>query len=138
MGRAKKWFPDVMSRVEINVMTYDLSSNEEFHECPTPGVCSLDQQVEFYMKTYRDAGYAANVGYEVGQPAYPDPTHDKSHQVPLSSDKLDAVLSKTQPHHSGGFFWEMYKGASGEAPATEVAQKLCKSVLGDAPRCAGV
>jgi len=68
-SKAKQWFPEVMSRVEINVMTYDLSSNNDFHECPSTGVCLLDQQVEFYMKTYRDAGFAANVGYEVGQPA---------------------------------------------------------------------
>merc|ERR1712176_1251413 len=69
---AKKWFPDVMSRVGINVMTYDLSKNNDFHECPTDNVCELDAQVEFYMKTCRDAGFNANVGYEVGQPAYPD------------------------------------------------------------------
>jgi len=80
--KAKQWFPEVMSRVNINVMTYDLSSNNEFHECPTSSACSLDAQVEFYMKTYRDGGFQANVGYEVGQPAYPDPTHDKSHQLP--------------------------------------------------------
>merc|ERR1712166_393523 len=80
----------------------------------------------------------SNVGYEVGQPAYPDPTEDKSHQMPLSEDKLSAILSKTQPQHPGGFFWEMYKGDDGQATATEVAQKLCKAVLGDAPRCSGV
>merc|ERR1712178_487522 len=132
--KAKKMFPDVISRLEINVMTYDLSDNNEFHECPTPDVCTLDQQVEFYMKTYRDAGFKANVGYEVGQPAYPDVTHDKQHQLPLDDDKLEAILSKTQSQHPGGFFWEMYKAAAGHAPATEVAQKLCKQVLGDASR----
>merc|ERR1711976_517356 len=136
--KAKQMFPDVMNRVQINVMTYDLSSNNQFHECPTSGVCELDAQVEYYMKTYRDGGFQANVGYEVGQPAYPDPTHDKSHQLPLSKDKLTSILGKTQPQHPGGFFWEMYKGGNGQATATEVAQKLCKAVLGDAPRCSGV
>lgn len=135
--KAKQWFPDVMSRVQINVMTYDLSSNNEFHECPTASVCALDEQVEYYMKTYRDAGFSANVGYEVGTPAYPDPTHDKSHQLPLSQDKLGSILDKTQGQHPGGFFWEMYKGDDGQATATAVAQQLCKKVLGDAPRCSG-
>lgn len=134
---AKQKFPEVMSRIEINVMTYDLSDNNEFHECPESNVCTLDQQVEFYMKTYRDAGYSANVGYEVGQPAYPDPTHDKSHQLPLDADVLGTILSKTQSQHPGGFFWEMYKSDEGHVPATEVAQKLCKQVLGDVARCSG-
>merc|ERR1712048_403445 len=89
-------------------------------------------------KTYRDGGFQANVDYEVGQPAYPDPTHDKSHQLPLTQDKLTSILTKTQPQHPGGFSWEMYKGDAGEATATQVAQQLCKAVLGDAPRCSGV
>lgn len=135
--KAKQWFPDVMSRVQINVMTYDLSSNNDFHECPKDNVCSLSQQVEYYMKTYRDGGFSANVGYEVGQPAYPDPTHDKSHQLPLTEDELASILGKTQGQHPGGFFWELYKDDAGEATVTELAQQLCKSVLGDAPRCSG-
>lgn len=135
--QAKKKFPEVMSRLEINVMTYDLSDNNEFHECPTATVCSLDAQVEFYMKTYREAGISANVGYEIGQPAYPDPTHDKSHQLPLDDAVFDTILSKTQTQQPGGFFWEMYKKDDGHVPATQVAQKLCKQVLGDAARCSG-
>lgn len=135
--QAKKTFPEVMSRLEINVMTYDLSDNNEFHECPNPSTCTLDQQVEFYMKTYRDAGISANVGYEVGQPAYPDPTHDKSHQLPLDDDVFSTILSKTQSQQPGGFFWELYKKDAGHVPATQVAQKLCKQVLGDAARCSG-
>ena len=35
----------------LNVMTYDLSDNPTFHECPTDSACSLSQQVDFYMKT---------------------------------------------------------------------------------------
>lgn len=136
-SRAKKMFPEVTDRLEINVMTYDLSSNQDFHECPDDQTCDLDAQVEFYMKTYRDAGFSANVGYEVGQPAYPDVTQDKEHQVPLDADMLDSILSKTQPQHPGGFFWELYKPAEGHAPANDVAQKLCKQVLGDDQRCSG-
>lgn len=135
--KANKWFPDVMSRVELNIMTYDLSSNNDFHECPETDVCSLDKQVDFYMNTYKQAGLPANVGYEVGQPAYPDPTHDKDHQLPLSQDALSKILSKTQSNFDGGFFWEMYKDDAGQATATDVAQKICKAVLGDAPRCSG-
>jgi hypothetical protein len=36
----------------INVMTYDLSDDEQYSECPEPGVCTLDQQVAFYMSTF--------------------------------------------------------------------------------------
>jgi len=135
--KAKQWFPDVMSRVEINVMTYDLSSNNDFHECPTPDVCALDKQVDFYMKTYRDGGFKANVGYEVGQPAYPPASHDKAHQLPLTPEMLTSIVEKTQSQQPGGFFWEMYKGDAGHSTATDVAQALCKKVLGDEPRCSG-
>jgi len=135
---SKQWFPEVMSRIGINVMTYDLSKNNDFHECPTSDVCELDAQVEYYMKTYRDGGFSANVGYEVGQPAYPDPTQDKSHQLPLTEDKLSSIISKTQGQHPGGFFWELYKTDAGEATATKVAQEVCKKVLGSVPRCSGV
>lgn len=37
-------------------MTYDLSDDEEYSECPEPGVCTLDQQVQFYMNTYGESG----------------------------------------------------------------------------------
>lgn len=86
-------------------MTYDLSDDEEYSECPEPGVCTLDQQVQFYMNTYGACGsscaapfcpsnlripvllantatasIAAAVGYETGTPAYPDPIENPSHR----------------------------------------------------------
>jgi hypothetical protein len=79
---------------------------------PLPLVSRLTPaQVAFYMKTYDDAGIVANVGYEVGIPAYPAPDHDKSHQLPLTSSLLSSIISNTQPNHKGGFFWELFKPA---------------------------
>jgi hypothetical protein len=49
--------------------TYDLSDDEKYSECPTPAVCTLHDQVDFYLKTYAAAGIPANVGYETGTPA---------------------------------------------------------------------
>merc|ERR1719189_46683 len=91
----------------INVMTYDLSSNEQFHECPEPGKCALDVQVEFYMGTYKQESIEANVGFEIGTPAYPDPKHDPSHQLPLSTDLQNKILGSVGG--TGGFFWEIFK-----------------------------
>lgn len=137
-SKAKAWFPEILERMEVNVMTYDMSKNQEFHECPEDNTCSLHDQVEFYMQNYRDAGISAHVGYEIGTPAYPDPTQDKDHQLPLSSSELQSILSKTQSQHKGGFFWELYKPGDGQAGVTEVAQALCKKTLGeDAARCTG-
>merc|ERR1712004_549616 len=83
-------FPELMSMMAsgsnaggVNVMTYDLSDDEKYHECPNCDTCTLEKQVAFYMNTYQTAGIAANVGYEVGTPAYPDKDHDGSHQLPL-------------------------------------------------------
>jgi hypothetical protein len=125
----------------INVMTYDLSNNPQFHECPGNGICSLDAQVEFYMNTYKLAGIPAAVGYEVGTPAYPNPAHDPTHQLPLTADILDKIVSKTQPKYKAGFFWEMYKPAGNMTTIepTAVAQAICKVVLPEGtPRCKGV
>lgn len=119
----------------INVMTYDLSSNEKYHECPEPGKCALDVQVEFYMNTYKTANIPANTGFEIGQPAYPDPTHDKEHQLPLSKDLLDKIISSTVT--TGGFFWEIFKPPAGHASPSDVAQAICKKVLNGASRCSG-
>jgi hypothetical protein len=121
----------------LNVMTYDLSSNEEFHECPEPGQCALDVQVKFYMGTYKTAGIPANVGYEIGTPAYPDPKHDPSHQLPLTADKLSSIISQTQGDHDGGFFWEIFKPADGKASPTDVAQAICNKLLSGDARCSG-
>lgn len=119
----------------INVMTYDLSSNEKFHECPEAGKCALDVQVEFYMNTYKSASIKANVGFEVGAPAYPDAKHDPSHQLPLSSDLQDKILNSVGG--TGGFFWEIFKPAAGHATPTQVAQAICKKYLSGASRCSG-
>lgn len=119
----------------INVMTYDLSSNEQFHECPEPGKCALDVQVEFYMGTYKQESIDANVGFEIGTPAYPDPKHDPSHQLPLSTDLQNKILGSVGG--TGGFFWEIFKPAAGHATPTQVAQALCKKYLNGASRCSG-
>lgn len=37
-------------------MTYDLSNNEIYHECPTSDICTLQDQVKFYIGTYQAAG----------------------------------------------------------------------------------
>jgi hypothetical protein len=119
----------------LNVMTYDLSSNEKYHECPEPGKCALDVQVKFYMDTYKQASMPANVGFEIGTPAYPDPKHDPSHQLPLSTDLLDKILSADSG--TGGFFWEIFKPGDSHATPTQVAQAICKKYLNGASRCSG-
>jgi len=121
----------------INVMSYDLSSNEQFHECPEAGKCALDVQVNYYMKTYQSASIPANVGYEVGTPAYPDPKHDPTHQLPLTPAKLSSIISQTQSFCKGGFFWEIFKPADGQASPTDVAQAICKALIPNDPRCSG-
>lgn len=119
----------------VNVMTYDLSSNEKFHECPEPGQCALDVQCKFYMDTYKTADIGANVGFEIGTPAYPDPKHDPSHQLPLSTDLLTKILD--QSPGNGAFFWEIYKPGDGHATPSQVAQAQCKKHLSGASRCSG-
>ena len=140
-----QWYPDALNFMSkgrnaggINVMTYDLSDNPEFHECPDDNTCQLDQQVAFYMKAYSDAGIAANVGYEVGVPAYPAPDHDPSHQLPLTMDMLRSITTQTQPQHGSGFMWELFKAANNtnNADPTQVAQAVCNVVLKNG-RCSG-
>ena len=122
----------------INVMAYDLSDDQAFHECPTDQACTLDQQVAFYMGTYASAGIPAIVGYELGTPAYPDPTHDRSHQLPLTVEALALIASSVQHKVSGGFLWEVYKPtADGEATATATAQAICNAVMRGNARCSG-
>ncbi|KAJ3065966.1 hypothetical protein HDU98_010693 [Podochytrium sp. JEL0797] len=138
-------YPDLVSFVGTganaggwNVMSYDLS-NSAVNCPPAPASCSLDGQVQFYMAQYAAAGVAANVGYELGTPAYPPPS-DASHQMPLSNSLAGAILSNTQPYYNGGFFWELFKpqGTSADAPVNALAQALCKKVLGaNTPRCSG-
>jgi len=143
--QVKQKYPDLISFMStganaggINVMTYDLSSNTAFHECPSDNVCALDKQVAFYMDTYKSAGIAANVGYEIGTPAYPSKGHDPSHQLPLTKDMLASIGTSVQANVGGGFFWSMYKPAAGEATPTEVAQAICEKVLPGNKRCTGI
>ncbi|KAG0232346.1 hypothetical protein B0O80DRAFT_427005 [Mortierella sp. GBAus27b] len=137
-----KWYPDVYKGIAtsggVNVMTYDLSNNEQYHECPDTGVCSLSQQVNYYMDSYVKNGLDANVGYEIGIPAYPDKVHDPTHQLPLTQPELTSILAKQGS--KGGFFWELYKAAGNSAnvDAASTAQQVCKAALGaNTPRCSG-
>lgn len=134
-------FPDLASSIGINVMTYDLSKDEDFHECPDDQDCPLDKQVAFYMNTYKTANAKAAVGYEISTPAYPSKTHDAQAQLPLTKDMLSSIVTTTQSQHPvGGFFWEIYKKVDDPSHASpeEVAQAICKSVRGTSdPRCTG-
>jgi len=122
----------------IAVMTYDLSDNQQYHECPVDGICSLPQQVQYYMQTYQQASVPAFVGYEIGTPAYPDPTEDPSHQLPLTTADLGTIMSQTQPSFKGGFFWELFKPySSGQPSPTAVARAICNVVTPGSARCSG-
>ncbi|KAG0370087.1 hypothetical protein BGX24_002149 [Mortierella sp. AD032] len=138
-----KWYPDLYNFIAttggVNVMTYDLSNNQQYSECPDANTCSLSQQVNYYMKSYADNGMLAHVGYEIGTPAYPDYNHDAAHQLPLIQSELTSILAVQGA--KGGFFWELYKGI-GKQPnnveVSSVAQQICKAALGaNTPRCAG-
>eukprot|EP01106_Pelomyxa_sp_JSP_P000152 TRINITY_DN1021_c0_g1_i1.p2 TRINITY_DN1021_c0_g1~~TRINITY_DN1021_c0_g1_i1.p2 ORF type:complete len:472 (+),score=193.10 TRINITY_DN1021_c0_g1_i1:102-1517(+) len=141
---AQKWYPDLVAFMAtganaggINVMTYDLSDNEQYYECPETNVCTLDQQVAYYMATYTTAKIAASVGYEIGTPAYPDPTHDPTHQLPLTTSELQIITTNTQPSYPGGFFWELYKSPSGYATVDQTAQAICNKLFPGNSRCTG-
>ena len=82
----------------------DLSDNMQYYECPTPSTCTLDEQVNFYMSQYAAGGIRASTGYEIGQPAYPSPIHDPTHQLPLTQSALALILANTQPSTAGAFF----------------------------------
>ncbi|KAF9574509.1 hypothetical protein EC968_006314 [Mortierella alpina] len=142
-----KWYPDVYNFAAqgdnaggVNVMTYDLSSNMQYTECPEGKVelCPLDKQVSYYMKSYADAGMVAHVGYEIGTPAYPAKDHDAEHQLPLTKEKFPIILDELGSN--GGFFWELYKPADSDnnVDAQYVAQQVCKKALGEnEKRCSG-
>jgi hypothetical protein len=113
---------------------------QEFHECPTDDTCTLPEQVSYYMNTYTsEAGIPAAVGFEIGTPAYPDPVHDASHQLPLTRADLDDLVSTVVPGCSGAFMWELFKAPAGadNASPTDVAQALCTAILPGSPRCTG-
>ncbi|KAG0349602.1 hypothetical protein BG004_000008 [Podila humilis] len=139
------WYPEVYAFMSkgangggVNVMTYDLSKNQEYHECPDSNTCSLSQQVNYYMKSYADNGMEATVGYEIGIPAYPAIEHDPTNQLPLIQSELSSILAVQGA--KGGFFWELYKAAGqpNNVEVTSVAQQICKAALGaNTPRCSG-
>ncbi|KAI9328149.1 hypothetical protein BDR26DRAFT_874417 [Obelidium mucronatum] len=151
------WYPEVINFMAtgknaggINVMTYDLSNNNAHFECPSGQTadCDLAGQVQFYMETYANASIPARVGYEVGQPAYPDPTNDAAHQLPLTKAGLSAIINGVATSSTlGGFFWELYKpknseptGVTGQPnniDANTVARQVCKAVIPNAARCNG-
>ena len=59
---------------------------------------------------FKTGGIPASVGYEIGQPAYPSPVHDKQNQLPLTKDMLSSIISTVQSQHpTGGFLWEIFK-----------------------------
>ena len=102
-------------------------------------MCTLHDQVAFYMESYSNSSIPANVGYETGTPAYPDPVEDPTHQLPLTLSELALITGSTQKLSNGGFFWEMFKvpTVAGEATPTQVAQAICNTVLPGNARCTG-
>ena len=139
-AEASTKFPEVIRGMAINVMTYDLSKNENFHECPDDQDCPLDKQVGFYMSHFKQAGIPASVGYEIGTPAYPNPVHDAQDQLPLTKDMLASIISTVQSQHpTGGFLWEIFKAVADPSQATpqDVAQAVCASVRPGDKRCTG-
>ncbi|KAG9324431.1 hypothetical protein KVV02_004451 [Mortierella alpina] len=141
-----KWYPEVYNFAAegpnaggVNVMTYDLSSNMQYTECPDgQASCPLNKQVSYYMKSYADAGMTAHVGYEIGIPAYPAQDHDPEHQLPLTKTEFPIILNELGS--TGGFFWELYKPAENDnnVDAQYVAQEVCKKALGaSVARCSG-
>jgi len=140
-----KWYPDVYNFIAagangggVNIMTYDLSDNEQYYECPDANTCALNQQVNYYMNSYAANNMTAHVGYEIGIPAYPASDHDPTHQLPLVQSELTSILAVQGA--KGGFFWELYKpaGAASNLDVTTAAQQICAAALGaTTPRCSG-
>jgi hypothetical protein len=141
-------FPETVNFITVgpnaggfNVMTYDLSDDESSEQCPLPGVCTLDQQVNFFMQAYANVSIPASVGYEVGVPAFPDPEFNPQHALPLTETALALIIKNTQGPlaPAGGFLWEVYKPNTvpGYANATQVAQAICNTLLPGNSRCMG-
>lgn len=142
----KQQYPDLMDFLTaganaggVNVMSYDLSKNENFHECPDAGDCPLVAQVKFYMDTYSAAGIPANVGFEIGTPAYPSAVNDAADQLPLTKADLADIVSSSLGPGKSGFFWELFKPPASTCNASpeEVAQAICNSVSPGSARCKG-
>ncbi|KAI9324688.1 hypothetical protein BDR26DRAFT_880775 [Obelidium mucronatum] len=126
----------------LNIMTYDVSTATD--ECPKPGVCSLSQQVDFYMGTYLKMMKGNNaglyVGYEIGTPAYPEVSEQPQLLANLTIPEFATIQATTQTKYPGGFYWEMFKSADSpeNINVNAVSQKLCKQLLsGEITRCSG-
>ncbi|KAI9346614.1 hypothetical protein BDR26DRAFT_916545 [Obelidium mucronatum] len=147
------WYPSVTQFMTagtnaggVNVMTYDLSKNPTFHECPSsPETCDLAGQVSFYLSTFTPITPAARIGFEIGVPAYPDSVHDALNQLPLTQHELSNMLSFVSG--KGAIVWELYKDVvigGGQVNASTVLQQVCNMVfnaqVGDVrvDRCNGV
>ncbi|KAI8621958.1 hypothetical protein BC830DRAFT_12345 [Chytriomyces sp. MP71] len=143
------WYPAVTEFMTVgtnaggvNAMTYDLSQDDTFHECPSATMpCDLASQVAFYLAQFRALPLLQNarVGFETGTPAYPDATHDAHGQLPLTTAALAQIAAQVDLS-AGAILWELYKRAGpGEANATAVLQAVCAKALGVAnARCVGV
>lgn len=139
-----KWYPELSTFLTatggINVMTYDLSKDERFHECPDESDCPLAKQVAFYMDTYATASIEAAVGFEIGTPAYPSPTEDPGNQLPLTTAALATIAAANLKPGGRGFLWELFKpkASACNADPTAVARAICLKVLpAGTARCNG-
>ncbi|ORY38391.1 hypothetical protein BCR33DRAFT_854053 [Rhizoclosmatium globosum] len=144
------WYPSITDFMMtgpnaggINAMTYDLSKNPTFHECPSPTLpCSLAGQVAFYLDTYHtNISPSVRFGLEVGTPAYPDAMHDSVSQLPLTKQALNEITSSVSVlGGSGAIVWELYKDQGvADVNASVVLQTLCRGVFGGGmERCLGV
>lgn len=77
-----EWFPEIAQFFYqgdnagcLNIMSYDLSDNMKYFECPDSLTtnCPLDKQVHFYLNEFAKdlPGVCVKVGYEIGTPAFP-------------------------------------------------------------------
>ncbi|KAJ3065472.1 hypothetical protein HDU98_011176 [Podochytrium sp. JEL0797] len=151
------WFPGVFTFITrssnaggINVKTFDLSSNNADYQCSSTIAydCNLAAQIEFFIGTFESANLFVRIGFEVGQPSFPDPFHDPHHQLPLTT----AVLQKTLSGDAtvvlmGCHFWELYKAKNdlptgsmmqkGNLGVNEALREICRAVLPRSERCSG-
>ncbi|KAJ3004518.1 UNVERIFIED_CONTAM: hypothetical protein HDU68_005040, partial [Siphonaria sp. JEL0065] len=102
----------------FNIMSYDISTASD--ECPQPGVCSLSQQVDFYLNTYKTMlGSKAGI-YEIGTPACELSKtqlqknasliihlYAFAQMANLRATEWPKLLSNTQANYPGGFYWEI-------------------------------
>lgn len=145
MIHINKIFPSLMKRLiagGINVMSYDVSDDDSIHECPAEGVCTLSDQVHFYMNTYSTLNVKALTGFELGVPAYPDISHNKEHQLPLTTEQTSKIITQIDKQQSpGAFYWQWGKDATsiytGAVKESDLNVSLCTKYLEDGKSCGG-